>query len=318
MLAWPSLLALIALLAAPRLTAPTPPPQPIIGGERTELTEWTSVVAILGIRPGFQANANLCTGVLVDPTTVLTAAHCFDDAEDFSEIIVVFGDSIYATTAGRRTAGLDYAQHPDYCLPEECTTDAFDFAYLTLEGEAAGVELIPPLVDQAEWDELMRPGVQVTLVGFGATRDTSSEGDAPLKMSEYGLKRATTASFQRLTGDGLEFVAGSEGKDTCGGDSGGPVFAQLAGGGWRLVGITSRGQLPCGTGYGVYGAPYAALPWLREQTGVDLLPASCAAGDCLDTAAAKERGCRVGGAPSRQGGLALLALLFFVRARRRR
>jgi len=317
MLVWPSLLALLAPLAAPGLTTATPAPQPIIGGERTELTEWTSVVAILGIRAGFQAKANLCTGVLVDRKTVLTAAHCFDDAEEFEEIVVIFGDSIYATASGRRTAGLDYGLHPDYCLAKECTTDAYDFAYLTLEGEAAGIELIPPLVDQNEWDELMRPGASVVLVGFGATRDTSGEGDEPLGASEFGIKHQTTASFQRLTGAGLEFIAGSEGRDTCGGDSGGPVFAQLADGAWRLIGVTSRGQLPCGTGLGVYGVPYAALPWLHEATGLDLLPATCAAGDCLDTAPKKERGCRISETTS-DPGLALLTLILVVQARRRR
>ena len=305
-----SVAPLLALAAALPLTAPSAAPQPIIGGDRVGATEWASVVAILGVVPGIQATATLCTGVLLDPRTVLTAAHCLDDAADYDEILVYFGDSIYTTAPGRKTAAIAFGAHPDYCL-DTCKVDAHDFGYLTLAAAASGVEVIPPLVDQGEWDAVMREGTEVVLVGFGATRDTSEEGAAPLTAGEYGIKRAVTTRFKRLTGAGTEFVAGSEGRDTCGGDSGGPAFARAPDGGWRLIGITSRGELPCGAGNGVYGVPYAALPWIREATGVDLLPAGCEAGECLDTAPPDEgRGCSAGGrSPAAAAlGVALVAL----------
>lgn len=306
--------SILALGPALPLTAPAAGPQPIIGGERVDASEWPSVVAILGVVPGLHATATLCTGVLVDAKTVLTAAHCLVDAEDYDGIVVYFGDSIYSTAPGRRTTASDFGVDPKYCA--ECKVDAHDFGYVVLDGEVSGVPLVPPLVSQEEWDAVMQEGAEVVLVGFGASRDTSEDGAAPLATSEYGIKREVTTSFKRLIGSGIEFVAGSSGRDTCGGDSGGPVFAKVAGGEWRLIGITSRGPEPCGSGNGVYGVPYAALPWLRDEAGVDLLPAGCADATCLDTAPpVASGGCRAGGD---EGGLLGLVVAVYARRRVRR
>jgi MYXO-CTERM domain-containing protein len=211
--------------------------------------------------------------------------------------------------------------HPEYCLPEDCDTDAYDFGYVVLAEPVQGVQAIPPLVDQGEWDELMTVDHELLLVGFGATRDSEEdESSPPLKMDEVGYKRSVTTVLTGLSKTGLELFAGEEGRDTCFGDSGGPVFAQLASGEWRLVGITSRGVSPCGSGRGIYGVPYAALPWIAEETGVELLPASCAAGDCLDIAPPEEKGrCSVVGADGGDTpllGLGLLGLVVLGRRRR--
>jgi secreted trypsin-like serine protease len=41
---------------------------------------------------------------------------------------------------------------------------------------------------------------------------------------------------------GKEINIGGGGKDSCNGDSGGPVYVELPGGGWRVFGITSYGR----------------------------------------------------------------------------
>ena len=322
-----AMLSALVLAAAPLpadvgLGVPGSDPQPIIGGDPVALSEWPSVVAIVGIQGGFTSNtANLCTAVLLDPQTALTAAHCLEEAEDFEQILVIFGDTIYTVDDNRRTTGVDYGVHPSYCLGE-CEEDVYDFGYVVLAEPVQGVPTIPPLVDQAEWDELMVPDHEVLLVGFGAVRDAQAEDSSPpLRMDEVGSKRSVTTVLSSLSSTGLEFFAGQEGRDTCNGDSGGPVFAQLANGEWRLVGITSRGVTPCGSGRGIYGVPYAALPWIAEETGVDLLPASCAEADCLDIAPPEEKGrCSVVSAEESRApslfGLSLLALVVVGRRRR--
>ena len=320
-------LALVALPSTPAISMPSAAPQPIIGGELLSEIEWPSVVSIIGIEGGLSTNtAHLCTGVLIDAQTALTAAHCLEEAEKFDQILVIFGDTIYTSDDNRKTTGSDYGLHPKYCLnKDDCTEDAYDFGYVVLSEPAKGVALIPPLVDQDEWDELISLDQEVLLVGFGATRDTNAEDSpGPLKMSELGYKRAVTTVITGFSPAGLEIHAGQEGRDTCFGDSGGPVFAQLATGDWRLIGITSRGVTPCGTGRGIYGVPYAALPWIRDQTSLDLLPSGCSDGDCLDTLPPKEaRGCSLTGVAGRGAssglGLALgIGLLGFSISRRRR
>lgn len=231
-------------------------PDPLIyGGEPVEPGAWPAVVAV--------QTSKLCTGTLVAPDLVLTAAHCFDPAPIIPVRIHV-GDSI----ADASTFSSDqWGSHPDFCLPSDCGEDLHDFAWVKLAGPI-GVEPIPPITTQAEYDEAMRPGVELTFVGFG-----EDEADVT------GIKRQVVSSLTSFNASGREFRAGGDGNDTCLGDSGGPALVKLASGEWRLAGVISRGG-ECGLG-GIYGVPLPELCWLRDDSDVDLLPAGCEACDCV-------------------------------------
>lgn len=304
-------LAVVLAWALPGLQAAPRPAAPIIGGERVGATEWPSVVAVLSADPNEINTAHLCTGTLIAPQIVLTAGHCIDPDTKVEEIAVYFGDTIYTNKQVATVARFEV--FPDACV-ENCKPDAYDFAFVEINEQVQGVDIVPILTAQAEWDETMAVGKPVTLVGFGAIRD-DSEGEPPIKMSELGHKELVTTEIVGFSESGREFIAGAMGEDTCSGDSGGPVFVQLASGEWRQVGVTSRGVRPCGTGYGYYGVPYFALTWLREETGVDLLPKGCEDADCLDTVPAEEGcGCRERGGGGAGWGLMVVVLL----GRRRR
>ncbi len=304
-------LAVLAL-ALPLHTAP-PAPTPIVGGEEVGLSEWPAVVAILAQQSA--STANLCSGTLIAPKVILTAAHCLVDDPDVDEMRVIFGDTIYTNDTNRIAAVERYAAYPTACV-ENCRADAYDFGYVILEPDISGVEPIAPITDQDEWDATMRVGRDITVVGFGTTGEDKEGG--VLSNSDVGQKRRMTTPIDSFSASGLEFRAGGEGQDACGGDSGGPALVQIEGGAWRLAGVTSRGVRPCGTGDSVYGVPYPVLAWIRDETGVDLLPKDCPEGDCLATEQPEERGCSVAPAPPPGGALlALLAPLFIIRRRRR-
>ncbi len=163
-----------------------------------------------------------CTGTLVTPRVVLTAAHCGIQhrPEDYD---VVFGarlDEPFATLSI-----LDAAAHPSYMNQAD-----FDLALLLLADDP-GVEPVD-LADDAAIAQT--PPMPVRLVGFGRTAADDSDSE--------GVKREGTAQTS-LVGE-YQVVLGENPSLACIGDSGGPVFMEDADGG-RLAGVISRGDAEC-------------------------------------------------------------------------
>lgn len=293
-------LGLAALLASPLpLTTPGAPPTPIYGGDLVEPGAWSSAVAI--VMPG-----TLCTGTLVAPRIVLTAAHCLVDNPPVGAMEIRLGEDVNLPSSSTYTVKR-YAVHPKFCGTDtdKCKEDIWDYGFLELNEDVAGVDPTPPLSSQDEWDEAMQIGGTVTVVGYGLSED----GDIT------GVKRQVDVPIVKFSGTGLEFQAGGDGLDSCQGDSGGPAFATLGDGSVVLAGVTSRGYT-CGKG-GFYAIPYAALCWLADETGVDLRTDACEACDCLVTTPAEESRCGCA-ASDPAGPLALLVLALLSRPGRRR
>jgi hypothetical protein len=114
----------------------------------------------------------------------------------------------------------------------------------------------------------MQVGSELVFAGFGEDEE-----------GVVGVKREVLATLTSFNESGREFRAGGDGNDTCLGDSGGPALVALANGEWRLAGVISRGG-ECGLG-GIYGVPLPELCWLRDESGVDLLPGGCEQCDCV-------------------------------------
>jgi V8-like Glu-specific endopeptidase len=260
----------------PGLRDVPPPPSPIVGGEPTEPGEFDGVVAVV-------AGSGLCTGTVVAPRLVLTAAHCLAGLRQDTEVEVYFGQEI---NAADKVAATDYGVHPMFC--PDCKEDIFDYGYVVIASDftVPGGFLVP-ITTQEEWDEAMVSGREVTLVGYGEDPEIEALNKG------IGVKRQVTTTIRRFSDRGLEFYAGGMQQDSCNGDSGGPAFIRVGSGALRLAGITSRGSNPCGDG-GYYGTPYPALCWVRDETGVDLIGPACSACDCLHIATHDDdEGCSV-------------------------
>jgi hypothetical protein len=291
--------SLAASLLLASLLAGSPEHPGIVGGEPVEPGAWPAVV-------GIRTQQNICTGTLVAPNLILTAAHCFSPPP-IGNVGVDFGDTM--ASPDFTLAATDWGVHPDFCTPDVCDGDLHDFAWIRLPVDV-DITPIVLITAQDEYDEVMVGGQAALFVGFGKDEEMVS-----------GIKREVASKITSFGDSGREFRAGGDGSDTCGGDSGSPALVQLADGGWRVAGVLSRGG-ECGGG-GIYGVPMPELCWLRDSSGVDLVPSGCDDCSCVDISPAREQGCkcsagaRVGVGESSGAGstLALVVLLGWLRRR---
>lgn len=216
-----------------------------------------------------------CSGTLVHAQLVLIAAHCLDHqvTED-----VVFGED---ARQPRRVVAVDSCRaHPDYDGSSEPL--GYDVGYCRLGESVDDVPIIPPAVG-CEAAQLFE-GDRVASVGFGATSARLGDDGAWQAVRGIGLKRVATLEVE--SDDGREFTTLGRGQGPCPGDSGGPSFARMHDGSWRVVGLSSRlhpdspldEASDCGYG-AVHTRLDAVVPWIEDDAGLDITP--CHDGDGL-------------------------------------
>ncbi len=212
-----------------------------------------------------------CTGTLVAPRVVLTAAHCVADGLE-----VGIGRAADLRDA-RWIDVLFAARHPRF----DPATHADDVAVLVLAAPA------PAWVTPIALAVARLPGA-VTVVGFGHADPEG--GDAHLR--RLGTARVTAF-------DGDQLVLAPAPALPCFGDSGGAVMIETAMG-LQVIGIITGGDAGCASGARAYRvdaheatiAPVVAAATLGTVAAgawcID--DASCASGTCWSPPDAPERG----------------------------
>lgn len=236
----------------------------ITGGESVELSNdpvFIHSVGIVMIPPiisesqGAQANLG-CSGALIHPKIVITAAHCVAQRSDISpENLMRFG--VFAgfdfNLTKHENGNVNYRENPEiirvqqirfpleYLDPEICHGEqtCFDIAVLLLEKELTPIKKPIPVLWGLNVIEF--PVNQVSVAGFG--RDYS-----PDVVPKYGKLKKMSSTLLRLDDERTKFVVlGYSPEDshfatTSNGDSGGPLM-MLISGTWTLLGVLSRTEI---------------------------------------------------------------------------
>lgn len=160
-----------------------------------------------------------CSGTLVAPRVVLTAAHCLTRVQPEA---VLFGSGL--ANEGALVDVLELRVHPEY----EPTSVGNDVGLVLLASTAPpDVRPLPLALDT------VAAGSPVRVVGFGTTSKTDRE---PRR------KREGRAAIAAVTPS--EFTILASPSQTCAGDSGGPAFV-VVDGVERLAGVHSAGDPDC-------------------------------------------------------------------------
>ena len=282
----PPHLGLAATLAATLahtgpLTQPEAPPQSIFGGVDAGTCDFPSAVAMLDRDTG----QFFCTGTLIHPQVVIFAAHCMDPSISWAiPGSVMFGEDVAAPV--RQVPVVSCQTHPQW----DSGATIFDLAACTLADPVHGVPRVP-LIMGCEVDQL-QPGTQLVITGFGANSALLDPEGNPLPTGG-GIKRFTSQTLTDVVPDANELIMLGPDKGGCFGDSGGPAFARLSDGTWRVLGAAStlhpdalpddQGEI-CGLGT-VYEIFWTQMAWLEGFAGLDLTPCHDAAGTWAPTAA---------------------------------
>ncbi len=223
------------------LTATT---APILGGTRT--TGDPAVVALV------RGDAVVCTGTVVAPGAVVTAAHCVISGEGALRAPDRIELSGGETPDGQQLAPAWVATHPGY----HHRYFLEDIAIIGLAEDA----VIPPIAPASR-----APSGTLRLVGFGLDEPSGSAG----------VKR--TASTPLIGADLFSLVHAPL---TCHGDSGGAVLAWIDGA-ERLVGVVSHGPAICGDAQGTAFATRVDVvaDWLDELLAAE--PSTGPDGRCV-------------------------------------
>lgn len=244
----------------------------IVNGRVARADELMSTVPLIDAS-GF----TFCTGTLVTPTLVVTAAHCFEDQDGRAlglGEVAVGSDSLFALPVpfSQRHASSRLIKHPQYAQgpisfePSGLGQDN-DIGVIVL-ADAIHDQVTTPILPVERLGDLAARRTQVTVSGYGVTDEVNPGNDRA-----GTLHIGETPYLERSD---FEMLAGGNGLvDTCNGDSGGPAYVTLDGQRY-LVGVTSRGAHDsvgnCGD-RGIYSLAPAYLDWMQGETGVDLSPA---------------------------------------------
>ncbi|KAK1942415.1 Mite allergen Der p 3 [Phytophthora citrophthora] len=250
--AWAALLANTNAFSEPPVQR-----QLILGGEIVPSGSKTYVV---GLRPTVNGNS-LCGGMLVSPTHVLTASHCVTQDIRWASIGSHYRNG---TQDGEQIRVISIMNHPSYFSEKERYSS--DFAMLELEKPSR----FKPVKLAAADDSDFTAGKWTVTMGWGMDAEVNGTYSHELQRVDLQLVGDQECAKQTLIDSTMVCAGGVLNRDSCYGDSGGPLI--LDGGNSTedvVIGVVSWGKDDtCGReGYpGIYSRVSSVRSWIDSIT----------------------------------------------------
>ncbi|XP_070152531.1 ovochymase [Polyergus mexicanus] len=258
--------------------------QRIVGGERTELDEFPWMALLEYQKPNGRTTA--CGGVLINKRYVLTAAHCIKgkdlppnwrltsvrlgeyDTDTERDCVQDSEDSVLCADNTITVGVEEQIAHEEY---RPLSRDQrYDIALLRLSRDVAFTNFVKPICLPSN----SSLNGKLVVAGWGKT-EIRSASNVKLKLAlpladKDQCDQIYSNAGVRL-GYGQMCAGGQKGKDSCRGDSGGPLMSveRIADGTgrWAAVGVVSFGPSPCGMQDwpGVYTRVVDFVPWIISK-----------------------------------------------------
>jgi secreted trypsin-like serine protease len=180
------------------------------------------------------SKGELCSGVLIAPDVVLTAAHCVAEQAKYRVV------GLNRSSRTRSVKALAASMHPDF-VPGTTPRNqpGIDLALLLME-QPLGDDFTPLDVSQTS---AIDEGERVTLLGFGLSRENAKSTARTLRQTSLlAVGMLQVANRVQIVVDPVS-LGETSGAGACRGDSGGPVLRGSYPS-YTLVGIVSWSSGP--------------------------------------------------------------------------
>ncbi|XP_026671226.1 chymotrypsin-like elastase family member 2A [Ceratina calcarata] len=239
----------------------------IFNGKPSKRGSWPWQVSLQLLHPKLGFIGHWCGGVLIEPTWVVTAAHCIHN-DLFNLPIGALWTAVVGEweldSGGRGSARLPVER---VVLHERFNNYMHDIALMKLARPAPLSKMVRTICLPEPEEELANR--QCTTSGWGRYGPTQSLSTALLEASVplLDLEKCTKAYGKSVPIRSSHLCAGNTdgSSGSCVGDSGGPLQCRRADGVWQLAGVTSFGSGCARPGYpDVYTRIQSYVKWIKN------------------------------------------------------